>query len=63
MLVPAALGNVLTKDNAHDVRAGIIVEAANAPTTPEADEIFRQRGITVIPDILANAAGRDGQLL
>jgi len=57
VLVPAALGDVLTKDNARDVRAGIIVEAANAPTTPEADEIFRERGILVIPDILANAAG------
>lgn len=57
VLVPAALGDVLTKDNANDVRAGIIVEAANAPTTPEADQIFGQRGILVIPDILANAGG------
>ncbi|TWU06507.1 Glu/Leu/Phe/Val family dehydrogenase [Stieleria varia] len=57
VLVPAALGNVLTKDNAADVRAGIIVEAANAPTTPQADEIFRRRGILVVPDILANAGG------
>lgn len=57
VLIPAALGDVLTKDNAADVRAKIIVEAANAPTTPEADEIFKQRGILVIPDILANAGG------
>ena len=57
VLIPAALGNVLTKDNAHDVRASIIVEAANAPTTPDADQIFQQRGIIVIPDILANAGG------
>ena len=57
VLVPAALGDVLTKDNAHEVRASIIVEAANAPTTPDADEVFRQRGIVVIPDILANAGG------
>jgi glutamate dehydrogenase (NAD(P)+) len=57
ILIPAALGDVLTKENAHDVRASIIVEAANAPTTPEADEIFQQRGITVVPDILANAGG------
>ncbi|HIF00334.1 MAG TPA: glutamate dehydrogenase [Planctomycetes bacterium] len=57
ILIPAALGDVLTKDNAADVRASIVVEAANAPTTPEADEIFHQRGITVIPDILANAGG------
>ena len=57
VLVPAALGDVLTKDNAEAVRASIIVEAANAPTTPEADEIFRRRGILVVPDILANAGG------
>ncbi|MCO8125374.1 glutamate dehydrogenase [Stieleria sp. TO1_6] len=57
VLIPAALGDVLTKDNANDVRAKIIVEAANAPTTPEADAIFKQRGILVIPDILANAGG------
>ena len=57
ILVPAALGDVLTKDNANDVRAKIIVEAANGPTTPEADHILQQRGITVVPDILANAGG------
>jgi len=57
VLVPAALGGVLTGDNASDVRAKIVVEAANGPTTPEADEIFHQRGILVIPDILANAGG------
>ncbi len=57
VLIPAALGGVLTKDNAPDVRASIIVEGANAPTTPEADDIFHQRGVTVIPDILANAGG------
>jgi glutamate dehydrogenase (NAD(P)+) len=57
VLIPAALGDVLTRDNAERVRAGLIVEGANAPTTPEADEIFRRRGITVVPDILANAGG------
>ncbi|MCL4162559.1 UNVERIFIED_CONTAM: hypothetical protein GTU68_049639 [Idotea baltica] len=57
VLIPAALGDVLTEENAMDVRAKIIVEAANAPTTPEADAIFRQRGILVVPDILANAGG------
>lgn len=57
VLVPAALGDVLNKDNARDVQAKIIVEAANAPTTPEADQIFRERGILVVPDILANAGG------
>jgi glutamate dehydrogenase (NAD(P)+) len=57
VLIPAALGDVLTKDNARDVRAKIVVEAANAPTTPEAGEIFEERGILVIPDVLANAGG------
>jgi glutamate dehydrogenase (NAD(P)+) len=57
VLIPAALGGVLTGDNAKDVRAKYIVEAANGPTTPEADAIFRQRGIVVLPDILANAGG------
>jgi glutamate dehydrogenase (NAD(P)+) len=57
LLIPAALGGVLTHQVAGEVRATLIVEAANAPTLPEADEIFAQRGITVIPDILANAGG------
>ena len=57
VLIPAALGGVLTAENARDVRASIIVEAANGPTTPEADEIFLERGIVVVPDILANAGG------
>jgi glutamate dehydrogenase (NAD(P)+) len=57
VLIPAAIGGVLTEDNAHDVRADIIVEGANGPTTTAADEIFEERGITVVPDILANAGG------
>jgi len=57
VLIPAALGGVLTRDVAREVQAKVIVEAANAPTDPEADEIFEKRGITVIPDILANAGG------
>ncbi len=57
VLVPAALGGVLTKENAGSVRARIIVEGANAPVTPEADEVFEQKGILVVPDILANAGG------
>lgn len=57
VLVPAAIEGVLTKVNAKDVRASIIIEAANGPTTPEADETFRRRGITVVPDIFANAGG------
>lgn len=57
VLIPAALGGVLTKENARDVRAKYIVEAANGPTAPEADEIFEERNILVLPDILANAGG------
>ncbi|WP_257306994.1 Glu/Leu/Phe/Val family dehydrogenase [Geothrix campi] len=57
ILVPAALGGVLTQATAPEVKARLIVEGANAPTTPEADRIFRERGITLIPDILANAGG------
>jgi len=57
VLIPAALGGVLTKDNAEAVRAPIIVEAANAPVEPEADAIFDRRGLVVVPDILVNAGG------
>jgi len=57
ILIPAALGGVLTQATAPEVRASLIVEGANAPTTPEGDRIFRERGITLIPDILANAGG------
>lgn len=57
VLIPAAIGNVLTSENANDVRAKLIIEAANNPTTPEADAIFERKDILVIPDILANAGG------
>lgn len=57
ILVPAALENQLTAENAGDVRAKIIAEAANGPTTLEADAILKQNGVLVIPDILANAGG------
>lgn len=57
VLIPAAIGGVLTKENATDVQAKLVIEAANNPTTPEADEIFESRDILVIPDILANAGG------
>jgi len=57
ILVPAALENQLTEENAQDVRARVIAEAANGPTTPEADDIFSDREIFVIPDILCNAGG------
>jgi glutamate dehydrogenase (NAD(P)+) len=57
VLVPAALGGVITEANAKDLRARIVLEAANAPTTPTADEILAQRGVTVLPDIYVNAGG------
>ena len=57
VLVPAALENVLTAENAPRIKAKIILEGANGPTTPEADEIFREKGMLVIPDIYANAGG------
>lgn len=57
VLIPAAIGGVLTAQNAYDVKASLIIEAANNPTTPEADHIFEKREILVVPDILANAGG------
>ncbi|MBM3954964.1 MAG: glutamate dehydrogenase [Planctomycetes bacterium] len=57
VLVPAALGGVITAANAAAVRAPVIVEGANAPVDPEADAILAERGVIVLPDILANAGG------
>jgi glutamate dehydrogenase (NAD(P)+) len=57
VLIPAALGDVLTKSNAKSVRAKIIIEGANHPTDPDAAAIFQKKGITVLPDIYANAGG------
>lgn len=57
VLIPAALGGVLTKENAGNVRAKYIVEAANGPVDPEADDILLSKEIIVLPDILANAGG------
>ena len=57
VLIPAALENQLTAENAGRVKARVILEGANGPTTPEADDIFQQRGILVIPDVYANAGG------
>jgi glutamate dehydrogenase (NAD(P)+) len=57
VLVPAALGNVLTKANAGNVRAKVIVEGANHPTDPDADQVFQEKGVVVLPDIYANAGG------
>jgi glutamate dehydrogenase (NAD(P)+) len=57
ILIPAALEGVITLDNAPHISARVIVEAANGPTTPDADELLRKRGVTIIPDIYANAGG------
>ncbi len=57
ILVPAAIENVITEANADKIKAKAIVEAANGPTTPEAEEILTKKGIIVVPDILANAGG------
>ena len=60
VLLPAALGQVLTGENAHTVRARVVLEGANYPTTPQADDVLEGAGVTVIPDILANAGGVTG---
>ncbi len=57
LLVPAALEGQIHEGNAHDVRARYIVEGANGPVTPRADEILREKGVHIVPDILANAGG------
>lgn len=57
VLVPAALENQLTEENAPRIKAKMVLELANGPTTPEADEILMKQGVKVVPDILANAGG------
>ena len=57
LLVPAALENAIDGDLAHDVDADVVVEAANGPLTPDADDVLTERGVHVVPDILANAGG------
>jgi len=57
ILVPAAMENQITTKNANKIKAKLIVEGANGPTTPEADDILTEKGVMVIPDILANAGG------
>ena len=57
VLIPAAVGSQIHEGNAHRIRASLVAEGANAPTTPEGDQVLRERGVTVIPDVLANAGG------
>jgi glutamate dehydrogenase len=57
ILVPAAMENQITKENAGQIKAKLVAEAANGPTTPEADEILSKKGIMLTPDILTNAGG------
>jgi glutamate dehydrogenase (NAD(P)+) len=57
ILIPAALSAQITKDNANKIKAKLIVEGANGPTTPEADHILSDKGVMIVPDILANAGG------
>jgi len=57
ILIPAALENVITLNNVEQVKAKVVAEAANGPTTPHADEVLARRGITLLPDILTNAGG------
>lgn len=57
ILVPAAIENQITSDNAHNIKATIVVEAANGPTTTEATNILHERGILLVPDVLASAGG------
>jgi glutamate dehydrogenase/leucine dehydrogenase len=57
VLIPASTGQIITRSNANQVQAGLVIEGANAPTTPAADAILTRRGITLLPDVLANAGG------
>ncbi len=57
ILIPAALENVITLNNAELIKARIVAEAANGPTTPHADEVLARKGVLLVPDILANAGG------
>lgn len=57
ILIPAALENQITDENANDIKAKLIVEGANGPTTPDAHKLLHERGVFVVPDILANAGG------
>ena len=57
LLIPAALESQINADNAGSIRARIIVEGANGPTTPQADDILTSQGVLIVPDVIANAGG------
>lgn len=57
VLIPAAMGGVITEANAHKLQCKLVIEAANGPTTPEGDKVLRERGIIVLPDIYTNGGG------
>jgi glutamate dehydrogenase (NAD(P)+) len=57
IVIPAALEEQITKNNAHEIKAKLVIEGANGPTTPEADDILSDRNILVLPDVMANAGG------
>ncbi len=57
VLVPVAIDNVITEENAKNIKAQLVLEAANHPITPEADRILTDGGVTILPDILVNAGG------
>jgi glutamate dehydrogenase (NAD(P)+) len=57
VFVPAALGGMLHADNAESLNCRLVIEGANSPTTPTADDILTDRGIAIVPDVLANAGG------
>lgn len=57
ILIPAALESQITKDNAGQIKAKLVIEGANGPTTPEADDILNDKGVLVLPDVIANAGG------
>ena len=57
ILIPAALEGQITKDNAGQIKAKLVIEGANGPTTPEADDILNEKGVLVLPDVIANAGG------
>ena len=57
ILIPAALEGQITKANAPKIKAKMVIEGANGPTTPEADDILQDRGVLVVPDVIANAGG------